>query len=201
MLATPTMDPPPAPTNPSCRHCGRARVNRPRGLCWTCYHLPGVRDLYPSTSKFVSRVPGRRCATTVLRAARPVQRLQVVIFIEAGESGAEQNILGDQITPLGFADPKSRLEEGGLTAFAGVDDHPMSPRRGRKWVRIPEAGYGCGKTDGKIEDQAGLERLPGATHQPMLVGAEKALDEPVYGGNLETLKRLQAEAIRPGLQH
>ena len=32
---------------PLCRHCSRSKVNRPRGLCWHCYHLPGVRELYP----------------------------------------------------------------------------------------------------------------------------------------------------------
>jgi hypothetical protein len=35
-----------------CRHCKGARANRPRGLCWSCYYRPGVRDLYPSTSKY-----------------------------------------------------------------------------------------------------------------------------------------------------
>jgi hypothetical protein len=30
-----------------CRHCAQAPVSRPRGLCWTCYYLPGVRDQYP----------------------------------------------------------------------------------------------------------------------------------------------------------
>ena len=38
-----------------CRHCGRSRVNRPRGLCWSCYYTPGVRERYPSTSKFAHR--------------------------------------------------------------------------------------------------------------------------------------------------
>lgn len=38
-----------------CRHCHRHRPNRPRGLCWSCYYAPGVRDLYPSTSKFARR--------------------------------------------------------------------------------------------------------------------------------------------------
>lgn len=38
-----------------CRHCQRVRSNRPRGLCWSCYYTPGVRDLYPSTSKFARR--------------------------------------------------------------------------------------------------------------------------------------------------
>src|SRR5262245_35331292 len=42
----------------SCRHCGRSKVNRPRGLCWSCYYTPGVRERYPSTSKFAYRGNG-----------------------------------------------------------------------------------------------------------------------------------------------
>ncbi len=38
-----------------CRHCQRVRSNRPRGLCWSCYYKPGVREKYPSTSKFARR--------------------------------------------------------------------------------------------------------------------------------------------------
>ncbi len=41
-----------------CRHCERGAVSRPRGLCWSCYYSPGVRDRYPSTSKFGRRGPG-----------------------------------------------------------------------------------------------------------------------------------------------
>ena len=41
-----------------CRHCNRVRSNRPRGLCWSCYYTPGVRDLYPSTSKYARRGVG-----------------------------------------------------------------------------------------------------------------------------------------------
>jgi len=41
-----------------CRHCRRKRVTRPRGLCWDCYYLPGVRELYPATSKYGQRGPG-----------------------------------------------------------------------------------------------------------------------------------------------
>ena len=39
-----------------CRHCLRANVNRPRGLCWCCYYAPGVRALYPSTSRYARGV-------------------------------------------------------------------------------------------------------------------------------------------------
>ena len=38
-----------------CRHCKKVKSNRPRGLCWSCYYKPGVRDQYPSTSKFARR--------------------------------------------------------------------------------------------------------------------------------------------------
>jgi hypothetical protein len=34
-----------------CRHCGAENVNRPRGLCWSCYYTPGVRQLYPSAAR------------------------------------------------------------------------------------------------------------------------------------------------------
>jgi hypothetical protein len=30
-----------------CRHCDRNPVNRSRGLCWSCFYTPGVRERYP----------------------------------------------------------------------------------------------------------------------------------------------------------
>src|SRR6202030_1694076 len=39
----------------SCRHCGHSPASRPRGLCWTCYYTPQVRDQYTSTSKYGRR--------------------------------------------------------------------------------------------------------------------------------------------------
>ena len=41
-----------------CRNCHKSKPNRPRGLCWSCYYSPGVRDQYPSTSKFARRGVG-----------------------------------------------------------------------------------------------------------------------------------------------
>lgn len=49
-----------------CRHCHRCKVNRPRGLCWSCYYRPGVRELYPSTSKFAHRGVGNFSGTAPL---------------------------------------------------------------------------------------------------------------------------------------
>jgi len=43
---------------PICQHCHRSNVNRPRQLCWGCYYAPGVRDQYPSTSKYARRGVG-----------------------------------------------------------------------------------------------------------------------------------------------
>jgi hypothetical protein len=43
----------------TCRHCNRKNANRPRGLCWGCHAQPGVRDLYPSTSKYARRGIGQ----------------------------------------------------------------------------------------------------------------------------------------------
>ena len=53
----------------TCRNCSKSRVNRPRGLCWTCYYTPGVKEFYPSTSKFARRGVDDFNG----RAARPVQ--------------------------------------------------------------------------------------------------------------------------------
>ncbi len=41
-----------------CRNCNKGKVCRPRGLCWPCYYAPGVRDRYPSTSKYARRSYG-----------------------------------------------------------------------------------------------------------------------------------------------
>lgn len=38
-----------------CRHCHQVPSSRPRGLCWSCYYTPNVRQQYPSTSKFARR--------------------------------------------------------------------------------------------------------------------------------------------------
>jgi hypothetical protein len=40
---------------PDCRHCRRRKAYKPRGLCFTCFGTPGVRDLFPSHSKYARR--------------------------------------------------------------------------------------------------------------------------------------------------
>ncbi|HYH68671.1 MAG TPA: hypothetical protein VD866_28520 [Urbifossiella sp.] len=41
-----------------CRNCSKSKVNRPRGLCWSCYYTPGVKEQFPSTSKYARRGVG-----------------------------------------------------------------------------------------------------------------------------------------------
>jgi hypothetical protein len=59
----------------NCRHCRKGNATRPRGLCWTCYYTPGLRDKYPSTSKFGRRglqdFNGRFLTPTVPTRALP----------------------------------------------------------------------------------------------------------------------------------
>jgi hypothetical protein len=42
---------------PKCKNCRRLPVNRPRGLCWGCWHKPEVLARFPITSKFCPQVP------------------------------------------------------------------------------------------------------------------------------------------------
>ncbi len=37
-------------TKPLCRHCTKSVSNRPRGLCWGCYEVRGIRNLYKAQS-------------------------------------------------------------------------------------------------------------------------------------------------------
>ena len=43
---------------PTCRHCLKCVVSRPRGLCWSCWNRTDVRESYPITSKYARRGTG-----------------------------------------------------------------------------------------------------------------------------------------------
>lgn len=38
-------------TKPLCRHCHYVKATRPRGLCWSCYQAPGIRQQHPVSRK------------------------------------------------------------------------------------------------------------------------------------------------------
>ena len=47
-------------------------MNRPRGLCWSCFYSPGVRELYPPTSKYARRGVGNFAGAAPLAEAPTV---------------------------------------------------------------------------------------------------------------------------------
>lgn len=58
-----------------CRHCNQGKPVRPRGLCWRCYYRPGVRDLYPSTSKYAPKGVDKAALMAALRAGTPPKNI------------------------------------------------------------------------------------------------------------------------------
>ena len=74
-----------------CRHCRKANANRPRGLCWCCYYTPGIRALYPSTSKFARRgvgnFNGRAKLPPFATSALPGTPEKVVVLQERARLG------------------------------------------------------------------------------------------------------------------
>jgi hypothetical protein len=69
-----------------CRNCHQRKSNRPRGLCWTCYYTPGVRALFPSTSKFARRGLGNiNCNAPLAETAtdaEPGSEAKIMILME-----------------------------------------------------------------------------------------------------------------------
>ena len=83
----------PLATNPffleylmTCRHCLKAPVTRPRGLCWGCFYTPKVRRRYRSTSKFARRGYGNfysdRPLPTCTTAAPPGSAEKIAVLAE-----------------------------------------------------------------------------------------------------------------------
>ncbi len=74
-----------------CRHCGRAKVNRPRGLCWTCYYTPGVKERHPNPSKFARRgvgnLTGNRPDPAGPTSARPGTAEKLAVLAERAKDG------------------------------------------------------------------------------------------------------------------
>jgi AMMECR1 domain-containing protein len=73
-----------------CRHCRFGPVNRPRGLCWSCYNTPGVREQYPSTSKYgrhgIGNFNGRTPLPAVPTDAAPGSPEKLEVLIERAQN-------------------------------------------------------------------------------------------------------------------
>ena len=110
-----------------CRHCSKAKVCRPRGLCWSCYYTPGVKALYPPTSKYARQGVGNFNGNAPLAAlptvAPPGTAEKMAVLTERAKNGqalfhpADAQHAGDP-RPLNFlrknrtAAAYSRVEGG-----------------------------------------------------------------------------------------
>jgi len=69
-----------------CQHCQQAPVSRPRRLCWVCFYTPGVRERYPSMSKFgrrgIGNFNGRTPLPTCATYAVPGSAEKVAVLEE-----------------------------------------------------------------------------------------------------------------------
>jgi hypothetical protein len=90
---------------PACRHCRRPKVNRPRGLCYSCFYRPGVRELYPSTHPHARRGVPDFCREAALppapTAAPPGSPEKLAVLIERAAGGFACFHPGDGVRGLG----------------------------------------------------------------------------------------------------
>lgn len=108
-----------------CRHCQRPKVNRPLGLCYSCYYAPGVRALYPSTSKY-----NRRGSGNGIRHNAPLPA-----FATPATPGSEEK----------QAELQARAERGEALwhpadAPMDPDERPWHARRGKRSLRTLDRG-------------------------------------------------------------
>lgn len=73
-----------------CRHCKRGVVSRPRGLCWSCYYTPSIRERY-STSKRNDAARAGSGNTT-----REPQFPYLIVGERDGDNYPEGTVLGEE---------------------------------------------------------------------------------------------------------
>jgi hypothetical protein len=94
---------------PKCQHCGQFNINRPRKLCFKCYYTPGIKELYPSTSKYTPRrrdntIQCFACPARVnpMHMKRNGWRSQ---FFEGGNGKEKENFCKECFAKWGFPPP------------------------------------------------------------------------------------------------
>jgi hypothetical protein len=67
-----------------CRHCQVRPASKARGLCYRCYHTPGVIEQYPTTGASARQGIGHRATAlpTAPTAARPGSPEKVAVLAE-----------------------------------------------------------------------------------------------------------------------
>lgn len=80
---------------PACRHCGHKPAGRPRGLCWTCFYTPEIRERYPSESRYAPAQATGKEAPPDVTGSRPLPKCPVTAW-----PGSEEKILALQARAL-----------------------------------------------------------------------------------------------------
>ncbi|MCS6852739.1 MAG: hypothetical protein NZ700_16400, partial [Gemmataceae bacterium] len=128
-----------------CRHCGKGRATRPRGLCWTCYYKPAIREKYPSTSRFARRGLGTGNGP-VGRPPMPTRALpgtpeKIEVLTERARRRQELWHKDDATLTDGIAD--------GPSARGGGGRQPQAPGRGGAGPAAPPPPGAPGPTGTK----------------------------------------------------
>lgn len=73
-----------------CRHCLRCPVSRPRGLCWSCFYRPGVRERYPPQGPAIRGLgTGRRRLPCEPTEAWPGSPEKIRVLMDRAARGEE----------------------------------------------------------------------------------------------------------------
>jgi hypothetical protein len=114
----------------ACQHCGKPKVNRPRGLCWGCYYAPGVRERYGSGSVYARRGVGHTPAARLPARATdaPPGSLEKMRVMHARLLAAES---------LHHPDDNPEPDAALLLPFVGLhydggDDNGLLPQRAER---------------------------------------------------------------------
>lgn len=130
-----------------CRHCSRGKVNRPRGLCWTCWHDVEVRERYPIVaSRYTARGHGNGPGGYALpepTAAVPGTPEKIAVLERRARDGLA---LFHPLDAGGAAEPvfsrersRARLrEEGGRVVRLATPDGGLAVRD--EWIYCTRGG-------------------------------------------------------------
>lgn len=110
----------------ACRHCVRGRVTRPRGLCWTCYYTPGVKEKYgPAYQGVMAGEGGGYALPAEPTDAPPGSDEKIRVMAERAAAGTGIFHPDDRLSQPedSRVDARSRYEPGGRAKRAAATEH------------------------------------------------------------------------------
>ena len=72
-----------------CRHCDRNPARRSRGLCWSCFYSPGVRERYPPATTPSGLGRGRKRLPCEPTDASPGSPEKIRVLMDRAARGLE----------------------------------------------------------------------------------------------------------------